>query len=158
VLATWFGSGRSPFAPGTAGTAATLPLCWVLGAGLPSPWAWNPWPLLAAVALFYPAVLAATKLELSLGRHDPGMVVIDEVLGTLLTMAFLPVAAFGQWQAYGAAFVVFRLLDIWKPGIIDHSQALPRGWGVVVDDVLAGLFGGAALGLAAIYAPAWLGL
>ncbi len=103
--------------------------------------------MLAAGALFYPAVSAATRVELSLGRHDPGVVVVDEVLGTLLTMAFLPAAAFLDWRAYAAAFFLFRLLDIWKPGFIGHSQALPRGWGIVVDDVLAGLAGGALLGV-----------
>lgn len=155
ILATWFGSGFSPVAPGTAGTAAALPLGWALGTLLPAPfgWAWSPWCLLAALVLFYPSVVAATRLEQSLGRHDPGLVVVDEVLGTLLTLAFLPAEAFGHWQTYAVAFFVFRLLDIWKPGIIHRSQSLPRGWGVVVDDVLAGLLGGVLLGAA--YALGW---
>lgn len=148
ALGAWFGAGRSPWAPGTAGTAATLPLAWALGAGLPSPWAWSPWCLLAAGLLFYPAVLASERLERALGRHDPGVVVADEAVGTLLTMAFLPAAAFQDWRAYLAAFLLFRLLDVWKPGPIDRSQALPGGWGVVADDALAGLLGGGLLGAA----------
>lgn len=144
ALATWGGSGFSPFASGTAGTAASLPLVWALGL-LPSPQAWQPWCLLASVLLFYPAVVSATWVEAQLGRHDPGVVVVDETLGTLLTFAFLPPAAFRHWQAYAAAFFLFRLLDVWKPGLIGRSQALPQGWGIVIDDVLAGLLGGVFL-------------
>jgi phosphatidylglycerophosphatase A len=147
ILATWFGSGLSPFAPGTAGTAATLPLVAAL-ALLPGWGGWNPWPLVAALLLFYPAVQASSAVEAEIGRHDPGLVVVDETLGTLLTCAFLPARALHGVPVYVAAFFLFRLLDIWKPGLIGRSQALPRGWGIVVDDVLAGLLGGALLGLA----------
>lgn len=147
VLGTWFGSGLSPIIPGTAGTAASLPLAWALGALLPVWGAWSPWCLVASLALFYPAVLAADRVEIALGKHDPGAVVVDETLGTLLTMAFLPASAFHQWQAYAAAFFLFRILDVWKPGVIGRSQSLPGGWGIVIDDVLAGLLGGALLGL-----------
>jgi phosphatidylglycerophosphatase A len=87
-------------------------------------------------------------VELALGKHDPGAVVVDETLGTLLTAAFVPAAALLHWPVYVIAFFLFRLLDIWKPGLIGQSQALPRGWGIVVDDVLAGLLGGVLLGLA----------
>ena len=158
VLGTWFGSGLSPLAPGSAGTAASLPLLWLL-AKLPGPWpAWNPWPLVATGLLFLPAVAAASHVERAIGRHDPGAVVVDETLGTLLTMAFLPATALGHWQAYAWAFFLFRLLDVWKPGLIGRSQALPRGWGIVVDDVLAGLLGGALLALADWAWPGLLGL
>jgi phosphatidylglycerophosphatase A len=148
VLGSWFGSGFSPIASGTAGTAATLPLAAAAGLWLPALGAWNPWCLLISIALFYPAVWSATQIELQVGKHDPGVVVVDETLGTLLTMAFLPAAAFHSIWSYVIAFFLFRLLDIWKPGLINRSQALPRGWGIVVDDVLAGLLGGALLGAA----------
>jgi len=147
-LATWFGSGFSPWASGTAGTAATLPFIFLLSWALPTWGAWNPWCLVAAVVLFYPAVQASSAVEAELGRHDPGVVVVDETLGTLLTFAFLPATAMGSPWAYAEAFFLFRLLDIWKPGLINRSQSLPRGWGIVVDDVLAGLLGGALLGAA----------
>ena len=101
---------------------------------------------------------AATRVELALGIHDPGPVVVDETLGTLLTLGFLPAAALRHWQAYVLAFFLFRLLDVWKPGLIGRSQALPRGWGIVVDDVLAGLLGGALLAGVAQAWPALLGL
>lgn len=145
VLGTWFGSGLSPIVPGTAGTAASLPLVWALGCFLPAWGPWSPWCLVASVMLFYPAVLAAGRVELALGRHDPGAVVVDETLGTLLTMAFLPASAYRHWPAYAAVFFLFRILDVWKPGLIGRSQSLPGGWGIVVDDVLAGLVGGALL-------------
>jgi phosphatidylglycerophosphatase A len=127
--------------------------------GLPAPWAaWNPWCLAATLALFYPAVAAATLVERAVGRHDPGVVVVDETLGTLLTLAFIPAAALRHWQAYAIAFFLFRLLDVWKPGVIGKSQSLPRGWGIVIDDVLAGVAGGALLAGAAALWPALLGL
>lgn len=148
VFASWFGSGFSPWAPGTAGTAASLPLVALLGLGLPAWGLWSPWCLLAAVLMFYPAVASASAVERELGRHDPGVVVVDETLGTLLTAAFLPVSAYRSPWAYVIVFFLFRLLDIWKPGLVGRSQALPRGWGIVVDDVLAGLLGGALLGAA----------
>jgi phosphatidylglycerophosphatase A len=148
VLATWFGSGLSPWAPGTAGTAASLPLVALLGFCLPAWGGWNPWCLIVTLLLFYPAVMAASAVEAQLGRHDPGAVVVDETLGTLLTCAFVPAAAFHSPWLYVIAFFLFRLLDIWKPGLIGQSQALPRGWGIVVDDVLAGLLGGILLGAA----------
>jgi phosphatidylglycerophosphatase A len=157
VLGSWFGSGFSPFASGTAGTAASLPLCYGL-ALLPAIGGWNPWLLAATLILFWPSVVAATHIEKVLGKHDPGVVVVDETLGTLLTLAFLPAAALLHWQAYVYAFFLFRLLDVWKPGIIGQSQALPRGWGVVVDDVLAGLLGGAILAGLALAWPAAYGL
>lgn len=159
VLGTWFGSGLSPLAPGSAGTAASLPLLWLLSRLPAGPWpAWDPWPLAAALLLFLPAVAASSHVERAIGRHDPGAVVVDETLGTLLTVAFLPAAALGHWQAYVAAFFLFRLLDVWKPGPVGRSQALPRGWGIVMDDVLAGLLGGALLA-AAVWAWPWtLGL
>lgn len=145
TLGTWFGSGCSPLASGTAGTAASLPLVVLLGLGLPAMagWGtWSPWCLVASFALFFPAIWAASRIERELGVHDPGKVVVDETLGTLLTFAFLPGAAFQQPWVYVAGFFLFRLLDVWKPGLIGQSQALPRGWGIVMDDVLAGALGG----------------
>ncbi len=146
VLGTWFGSGLSPWIPGTAGTLASLPLAWVLARACPT-WgmAWNPGCLAGAVLLFAPAVAAATRVERALGRHDPGAVVVDETLGTLLTLAFLPASALDHWPAYAAAFLLFRVLDVLKPGFIGRSQALPEGLGIVMDDVLAGLVGGLVL-------------
>jgi phosphatidylglycerophosphatase A len=132
-------------------------LAWGL-ALLPISGPWQYWPVVASLVLFLPAVAAATRVEAALGVHDPGPVVVDETLGTLLTLGFLPAAAFSHWQAYVLSFFLFRLLDVWKPGLIGRSQELPRGWGIVVDDVLAGLMGGVLLALAGRLWPALLGL
>lgn len=147
ALATWFGSGYSPFAPGTAGTAATLPLVWLLGM-LPAWDAWSPWCLVAALLLWYPALWSAGVVEKAEGKHDPGKVVIDETLGTLLTLGFLPLAALSTPWVYVAAFFLFRLLDVWKPGPIYTIQKLPGGLGIVADDVLAGILGGVIMRVA----------
>jgi phosphatidylglycerophosphatase A len=138
----------SPFAPGTAGTAATLPLVALLGLALPG-FAWlNPACVAAALLLFYPGVLAATAIEKATGKHDNGKIVVDETVGTLLTFAFVGPAAFHHPLAYVAGFFLFRIIDVWKPWIIDDAQALPRGWGVMMDDVLGGIFAGALMAAA----------
>jgi phosphatidylglycerophosphatase A len=139
VLGTWFGSGLSPFASGTAGTAATLPLVALLGLALPAVQNWNPWCLAAAALLFYPGVVAGTLIERATGRHDDGKIVVDEAVGTLLSFSFLPAQAFHRPWIYFAAFFLFRLIDVWKPWLVGHAQVLPRGWGVMMDDVLGGL-------------------
>lgn len=149
VLGTWFGSGLSPFASGTVGTAATLPLVALFGLACPSYGNWNPWCLVAALVLFYPGVLASTLIERATGRHDDGKIVVDEVVGTLLSFAFIPVAAFHHPWIYFAGFFLFRVIDVWKPWIVDYAQALPRGWGVMMDDVLGGLIVGTVLSLLA---------
>ena len=125
-------SGLSPIAPGTAGTAVTaaayLALC-----GCLNPWAW--------VALLTVVTAAAVPLAgaeaRARGRPDPGPVVIDEAAGFLFTVAFLPC---GAWTAL-AAFLVFRALDILKPPPVRQLERLPGGWGIVLDDVAAGILG-----------------
>jgi phosphatidylglycerophosphatase A len=147
VLGTWFGSGMSPLASGTVGTAATLPLVALLGLRLPGFPYFSLVCFAAALLLFYPGVLAATAIEKATGKHDSGRIVIDEVVGTLLTFSFLSPAAFQSPRVYAAGFLLFRILDVWKPWIIDDAQALPRGWGVMMDDVLGGLAAGLILGV-----------
>lgn len=137
----------SPFASGTAGTAATLPLVALLGLKLPGYSHFNPANFIAALLLFYPGVLAATAIEKATGKHDSGKIVIDETVGTLFTFAFLPLEAFHSPRVYAAGFFLFRLIDVWKPWIIDDAQALPRGWGVMMDDVLGGLLAGLIMAL-----------
>ena len=83
--------------------------------------------------------LAATQAEILLGRTDPGEVVIDELAGVWI--ALLPLGA-GQWSWAGLvwAFALFRLFDIWKPWPVHASESwLPAGWGIMLDDILAGL-------------------
>ena len=99
----------------------------------------------APAALLFLAVivvtggLAATRAEILLGRTDPGEVVIDELVGVWI--ALLPLGA-GQWSWPGLvwAFALFRLFDIWKPWPVHASENwLPAGWGIMLDDILAGL-------------------
>jgi phosphatidylglycerophosphatase A len=154
ALATWFGAGYFPFASGTLATALALPVPLAVWLAVDQRWHgmagaphWNPFNLILAALLFWPGVAAASRAERLTGEHDSHKIVIDEVVGTWLTLAFLPFAAFGAWQTYAAAFLIFRVLDVAKPWIIGMSQVLPRGWGVMVDDVLAGLAGGVLLRL-----------
>jgi phosphatidylglycerophosphatase A len=142
ALATWFGCGYSPFAPGTAGSAAAVVLAILLHeyAGL-SP---LHFALLAAL-LFYPAVWAATLTAEAVGRKDPSIVVVDEVIGQWITLAG---ARSLGWKTYLAAFALFRLFDIWKPPPVRQLEALPRGLGINADDAMAGVYGALVLFLA----------
>ncbi|HYO96505.1 MAG TPA: phosphatidylglycerophosphatase A [Polyangiaceae bacterium] len=132
-LATWFGCGNSPLAPGTAGSIATLPLHWLLRASGPFP------QVAVCVALTGAGVWAADRVVRAGTDQDPSHVVIDEVVGTLISLGLAP----RGWAPQLAALVLFRVLDIVKPGLIDRSQTLkPAGLGIMADDVLAGLGAG----------------
>ena len=73
---------------------------------------------------------------------DPHIVVVDEVIGQWITLAG---SATFNWRSWLAAFVMFRLLDIWKPAPARQLESLPGGWGIVADDVMAGLYGALAI-------------
>jgi phosphatidylglycerophosphatase A len=83
-------------------------------------------------------IWAATRCESLLARKDPGVVVIDEVIGQILTFVFLPLNI-GIW-AIVAGFLVFRMFDIWKPYPIRRLESLEAGLGIMADDVLAGVY------------------
>jgi phosphatidylglycerophosphatase A len=129
-VALGFGSGLAPFAPGTAGTLAAVPLAWVLK-GLPLS------AYLGLMALFL--VLGAWvcgRVGSRIGVADHGALVWDEFVGYWLAVAFVP----RQWAWLLAGFVLFRILDILKPWPIRAlERRVPGGWGVMLDDVLAGL-------------------
>jgi len=138
-LAFGFGSGFSPKAPGTVGTVVAIPFALLL-AQLPLPLHLG---LLALAAIA--GVYCCGKTARDLGVHDHGAIVWDEFVGYWLTVALLPKTVL--WMAAG--FVVFRVLDIWKPWPIrlaDHS--VEGGLGVMLDDVVAGLMAAAILLLA----------
>lgn len=144
VVATGFGSGCLRPAPGTWGSAAALTV-WVagrqllaphLGPGLP---AWLLGTLVPAVLITWMAVPASDRVARASDRKDPGFIVIDEWAGQWIALAGLPFAAHGWLDPWPLVpFVLFRLFDIWKPGPVDAAQRLPGGWGIVMDDVLAG--------------------
>jgi phosphatidylglycerophosphatase A len=141
ALATWFGCGRAPFAPGTAGTLGAVPLYIVLR------WAGGGLAVLgAAVVLTFAGVWASGIVVDATGSKDPQFVVIDEVAGVLFTLAVAPPTALGVVAGVAA----FRLFDVLKPWpAFVAERALPRGWGVVFDDVVAGAWGAAGVTLLA---------
>jgi phosphatidylglycerophosphatase A len=148
LLATGLGSGLSPFAPGTAGSAVGLAAAWLLSshAGILG----GPVGLLMsglAVALLGVAVSGPVCRALS--SEDPGCIVIDEVAGQMIACAAIPlvpglIAGSRVWVWVGA-FLLFRAFDVVKPLGIRRIQSLPGGWGIVADDVLGGLYAAAVL-------------
>jgi len=130
VLAEFFGVGLVPLAPGTAASAVAA-LGWKLALhGL----AW-PFYVLFVATLFLAGAAASAARAAELGRSDPGRIVVDEVCGQLVACALLP----GTWTAAAAAFALFRFFDIIKPWPIRKLEGLPGGWGIMSDDVGAGL-------------------
>jgi phosphatidylglycerophosphatase A len=145
VLATWFGCGHFPKAPGTAGTLGAIPLYLLLrpyGHGA---------VLLAAVLITAIGIWAADVVAKNLGTKDPQIVVIDEVAGVLLTLSVAP----PTWTALVAGVVLFRIFDQTKPFPARTAERkLPGGWGIVLDDVAAGVWG--AAGVLGLNALGWL--
>jgi phosphatidylglycerophosphatase A len=94
--------------------------------------------LLLVTAVVLVGIWAATRAEPLLGRKDPGVVVVDEVAGQLITFVFVPAGA--PWWVLGAGFVAFRVFDMWKPYPIRRLEALESGLGIMADDVLAGAY------------------
>jgi len=141
-IATCFGVGYFPVAPGTAGSAVAVILVAALGR-LPLSRAWH-WGLLAGalLSILVVGVWAATAAERFFGRTDPGHVVIDEVAGQILTLLARPDA---NWKWLLAGFFLFRFFDIVKPFPARRAEHLPGGWGIMTDDLIAGLYGLVAL-------------
>ncbi|HEY5925119.1 MAG TPA: phosphatidylglycerophosphatase A [Kofleriaceae bacterium] len=133
AIATALGAGYSPIAPGTCGTAVTVPLVFAL-APLPI------WQYAAVViAIIAVGIWAADRADRAWGTHDSGRIVVDEVAGYLTTMALVDR---GHWIPLVVGFVVFRALDIVKPPPIRWlDRNVPGGFGVVIDDVAAGVLG-----------------
>ena len=130
VLSIWFGSGLLPVAPGTFGTLAAIPLILVLNNfGI---W-YSAFTLLTVVGV---AVWSAGLTQDLLKKKDPSEVVIDEVAGFLLAMTLLPFS----WLTLCLVFFLFRFFDILKPYPIKHLEELRGGFGIVMDDLLAGLY------------------
>jgi phosphatidylglycerophosphatase A len=131
-LAMGFGSGLSPIVPGTVGTLPAWLLALAIGSvAPPSVWAMSAAALAACLVGFW----AATAAEAVLG-HDPKAVVIDEWAGILIALIGVPVTL----GAYLFAFVAFRIFDVLKPPPAAQVESLPGGYGVVMDDVFAGLY------------------
>lgn len=129
ALATWGGAGYLPAAPGTWGTAAALPLWWLLAHVGPLGYT------LAFAALLVVSVAVAGPAQTLLGRVDHPAIVIDEAVGLLVALAGMPL----NWTWTLMGFLVFRALDIFKPWPIRWLSRGHGGLEVVVDDVAAGV-------------------
>ncbi len=123
-------AGRSPFAPGTAGTVVGV-LLYLLLNGLPLVWY-----LIACVLTTGIGIWAAGEAERMLERKDAPSIVIDEIAGYLISMVLVP----SGWEYIVAAFFLFRLFDVIKPWPLRQLQDLHGGLGVVIDDVGAGIY------------------
>ena len=129
-LAYGFGSGLSPWAPGTVGTAAAIPLYLLLR---PLPLVWY---LAVLVGMFLIGIWACGKTARELNAHDPSAIVWDEFLGYLLTMTAAPTG----WQWVVLGFALFRFFDILKPWPIrELDRRVKGGLGVMLDDLAAGV-------------------
>ncbi|MBF0212210.1 MAG: phosphatidylglycerophosphatase A [Magnetococcales bacterium] len=135
LLSTFFGAGRLPKAPGTWGTVAAIPLAMLAQWSGPV----GGWMLLSLVCVL--GVWSAEVVCCTLQRKDPSEVVIDEVAGFLLAMMIAP----SGWGWMVGGFLLFRLFDIFKPWPVDVLERLPGGWGVMADDLAAGLYAGLSL-------------
>ena len=139
--------GYFPFAPGTVGSAAGL-LVYLLV------W-WTHSPLVEIgliVALFALGVWAGTRAEQYFGGIDPGAVVIDEVVGMLITLAFIPVG----WSGALTGFLLFRMFDVFKPYPAGRFERLHGGLGVMADDAMAAVYANLSLRVLIWLAPAWI--
>ena len=154
AVASFFFVGFLRPAPGTWGSLAALPVAWGLHT-LGGFW----FLLNMTVFAFLTGLIATQKVTQGTKDHDPGWIVIDEVVG--MWIALFPVSYGAQrmgaditalWPGWIAAFVLFRLFDIWKPWLVGRADARGDALGVMLDDVIAGVF--AALGVAALAALA----
>jgi len=139
LLATWFGAGLLPKAPGTWGSVAALPFAWGLMA-----WGGTSAVLAAAGLCFIVGWWVSAIYARSTGIDDPSEVVIDEVAAQWLVLAWTPLDPF----AYLVGFALFRLFDVRKPWPVSWAdRAIGGGLGIMVDDILAALY--ALVGMAA---------
>ncbi len=127
-VATFFYLGKLPFAPGSWGSLGAL-LLWLL---LPVTFSVH---LSVIIILFVLGVYSSSRMVKYLDDHDPSEVVIDEVVGMGISLFMLPHSP----ELYLLAFILFRVFDILKPSFIYQIQNLTGGWGIMLDDVLAGL-------------------
>jgi phosphatidylglycerophosphatase A len=144
TLATFFGVGRFPFAPGTAASAVALPLAWLI--------LWKFGPIVLAggsAAAYLLGVWSTGAYAARTAAVDPSECVIDEVAGQWLACAAAPLSPLG----FAIAFVLFRFFDISKLWPVSLGERLSGGWGIMTDDMVAG-----ALSALLIAAARWQGL
>jgi len=128
-IATGFFSGLFPIAPGTAGSLLILTLLWFLHLSAVQ-------LLVLGLLCFFLGVWSSGAVARARGLKDPQIVVVDEMAGMILSL----VAAPHTLPGYGLAFVLFRFFDIRKPFPVKWAEKVPGGWGIMLDDVLAGAY------------------
>jgi len=139
-LTTGFGLGYAPFAPGTFGSAGAVAVYALAVLTLPTPYC--VFGVMAIVAIFFSVVcvLLGPFTEKAFGKKDPSHCTSDEWAGQAVTMLGLPIAAGGMWITCPVGFGAFRLFDITKPPPVRQLEKLPKGWGVLCDDLAAGVY------------------
>jgi phosphatidylglycerophosphatase A len=143
-LALGFGSGLLPKAPGTAGTVVAIPVFLVL-----QPLAW-PWYLAVTALLFVAGIAICAHTAARLGVHDHPGIVWDEIVGFLVTMSLAP----ADWAWIAIGFALFRCFDVFKPWPIRWcDRRVHGGFGIMLDDLIAGLFAAAVLQVLALSFP-----
>ena len=128
LAATFFYLGKLPVAPGSFGSFATL-LIWLF---LPLNYIIQ---IVIIIILFILGIISSNIISKEMNDHDPSEVVIDEATGMGIALFMLPHSI----AMYTMAFILFRIFDIFKPSFIYRVQNLPDGWGIMLDDVLAGI-------------------
>ena len=142
-VVTFFGSGLSPVAPGTAGSllASALLLGIYQAAGGPIFWVWQVFLVIGLIAASGLSVVFAPWAIDYFKRKDPGPFVLDEVAGICLANLFLPIyPGYRQAWAIGLAFLAFRAFDVTKPPPARQLERLPAGWGILLDDLAAAVY------------------
>jgi phosphatidylglycerophosphatase A len=135
LVATFFGIGRLKPGPGTWGSVATVVLWYLASSRIPlelRTWA----TIVAAILVTLIGIPAATRVARASGLKDPQFVVIDEVAGQLVALIGVPLG----WKTFLAGLILFRVFDILKPPPVRQLEGLPEGFGIVVDDLGAGLY------------------
>lgn len=149
LLATAGGLGYAPLAPGTVGSLPGVAAAWALGEAA------SGWALVAALALVAAAgTWAAGVAARHAGESDPGLVVVDEVAGQMMTLLFLPPTP----MVLTCGFLLFRVFDILKPFPARALERLPGGPGIMADDLMAGIYGNLVLQAAVRLLPGAMGL
>ncbi|MGD9345550.1 MAG: phosphatidylglycerophosphatase A [Candidatus Aminicenantes bacterium] len=138
IIATFFGIGYIPLAPGTVASFLVI----LLYRYHLHKWHWQVYLGFTALIFIFGS-LASSAYSQALNKEDPRSVVIDEVLGQLIVLFRLPPA----WPVLFLGFLVFRILDILKPFVIKKSENFPRGWGIMMDDMVSGVCAGIVINL-----------
>jgi len=145
IIATWFGSGLLPKAPGTWGSLAAFPFAYIISV-YTCPYAM----IFGIVALFFIGIWVSDKIEKSTQMKDPRFIVVDEVVGQWIALLPLPfLYSFLDTNSFyfipapiaAVAFLAFRIFDIWKPWPVNYADKnVPGGYGIMLDDVIAGMY------------------